>query len=435
MRLTKGIQLSEENVSDLEYIQKKISIVFALLTFFLLLVLGISDVFLEMSPVIIITKLVFSLPFLASYFLISKYGRVQLSLNILLVLGYVVIMLNYLYNDGYRGPTLYSFFLMLVASTLLIKGWGRILWAILPFACYMALFYAQVQGWISVTSSYESELNIFYDHLLTLLWMSVFVFLGINFFVKSYKNQNDVLHQMKAKQELMLDELNTLNSEKSRLIAILSHDMRNPISMLHTTLVLMEQDAFEPGEVEQILSNLKKQSFQLNNILNNTLSWVMSELEDRPQEIVEISPVDLTTEMKNTMEIQATEKNQEISFTWTGDDQKIRLEVNEIKIILKNLIDNAIKFSPLGSKIEILLDLKPDRAEWVVSNPGAQILREQQEKIFEFRARTSYGTKKEKGTGIGLPLCKRIADKIGCELHYDDSNAGMNCFVLSKKTG
>ncbi|UZD22655.1 HAMP domain-containing sensor histidine kinase [Algoriphagus halophytocola] len=433
MRLTKGIQVSEENVSDLEYIQKKISIVFALLTFFLLLVLGISDIFLEMSPVIIFAKLLFSIPFLVSYFLISKYGKVQLSLDILLTLGYVVIMLNFLYNDGYNGPTLYSFFLMLVASTLLIKGWRKVFWFVLPFACYMTLFYGQVQGWVPVSSSYESELNMFFDHFVTLMWMGGFIFLGINFFVQSYKNQNEVLHQLKAKQEQMLDELNTLSSEKSRLIAILSHDMRNPISMLHTTLGLMEKDAFEPGEAERILSNLKKQSYQLNNILNNTLSWVMSELEDRPQEILEISPVNLTNEMKNTMEVQAAEKSQKISFSWKGEDQKIRLEVNEIRIILKNLIDNAIKFSPLEATVELSLDIDSERIQWSVCNPGVQIPPEQQQKLFEFRARTSYGTKREKGAGIGLPLCKRIADKINGELYYDGSRDGMNCFFITKK--
>lgn len=433
MLLTKGLRVSEDNVTNLEYIQRRIAMIFALLAFALLLLLGISDVFLGMSPVIVWVKIGLSFPFLGAYYLVSRYGKIQVTLNILLLLAHIVICFNFLYNDGNDGPTIYAFFLMLVVSSLLIKGWLKVAWFIGSLAMFFFLFYAEIQGYIEVVHYYDGAENQFYDHTFTILWISVFVFTVLHFFLKSYQNQNQVLNAIKLRQEQTLEEIKMLNEQKNRLIAILSHDLKNPIGMLNMTLGMIDKDFFEPGEMEQILRNLKGQSFHLNKVLNNTLSWVMTELEDRPVQLHQISLTELTLEMKEMMLVQATEKNQEIEVCIEGEDQNISLEINEIKIILKNLLDNAIKFSDQDSIIELGLRIDKDQLRWSVSNKGATISQADQKDLFVFRARTSYGTKKEKGTGVGLPLCKRIADKIKFDLKYDSSNEGKNCFSLTKK--
>jgi len=126
MLLTKGLKLSEENVTNLEYIQRKITMVFSLLAFVLLLLLGISNLVLGMSPVIYMIKFGLAIPFLAAYFFISNYGKTQIVLNILLLLAHVIICFNFVFNDGNDGPTIYAFFLMLVVFSLLIQGWLKL---------------------------------------------------------------------------------------------------------------------------------------------------------------------------------------------------------------------------------------------------------------------------------------------------------------------
>lgn len=433
MLLTKGLMLSEENVTNLEYIQKQIAIIVSLLAFVLLLLLGISDVFLGMSPVIIWVKIGLSFPCLAAYFLVSKYGKAQLALNILLILAHVVICFNFLYNDGNDGPTIYAFFLILVISSLLIQGWLKVVWFISSLFMFFILFYGEAQGYIEVVQFYDSPENKFIDHAVTILWVSLFVFTVLHFFIKSYQNQSQLLNKIKQRQEKSLEDVKMLNDQKNKLIALLSHDLKNPIGMLHTTLGLVDKDAFEPGEMEQILRNLKGQSFHLNKVLNNTLSWVMTELEDTPIQLHQISLKELTQEMCDMMLVQAMEKNQTIEVSIEGEDRDISLEINEIKIILKNLLDNAIKFSPLNSTINLDLKITEEKLSWKVCNQGVTISKADQKELFSFRARTSYGTNKEKGTGVGLPLCKRIADKIKFELKYSSSGEGNNCFKLSKK--
>ncbi|WPR76287.1 HAMP domain-containing sensor histidine kinase [Algoriphagus sp. NG3] len=433
MLLKKGLLISEENVTNLEYIQRQIVMTFSLLTFVLLLLLGISDFFLGMSPVIVWIKIGLAFPFLAAYFLISKYGKAQVALNILLFLAHAVIGFNFLYNDGSNGPTIYAFFLVLVISALLIRGWAKVAWFIGSFVMFFLLFYGEAQGFLIVEHYYEGAESQFTDHAVTILWISLFVFTVLHFFIRSYQNQNKVLNEIKQRQEQTLEEVKTLNDQKNRLIAILSHDLKNPIGMLHMTLGMVDKGFFEPGEMEQILGNLKNQSFHLNKVLNNTLSWVMTELEDRPNEVHETSVEELTEEIKDMMMVQAMEKNQTIDVSVSGTDITLPLESNEIKIILKNLLDNAIKFAPLNSTVTLNLAIDSDKISWKVSNEGAVISLADQKELFLFRARTSYGTKKEKGTGIGLPLCKRIADKISYELNYTVTQDQKNCFILSKK--
>jgi len=433
MLLTKGLMLSEENVTNLEYIQKQIAIIISLLAFVLLLLLGISDIFLGMSPVIVWVKIGLSFPFIIAYFLVSKYGRVQLALNILLVLAHVVICFNFLYNDGNDGPTIYAFFLMLVISSLLIQGWLKGVWFIGSISMFFILFYGEAQGYIEVVHYYDGPENQFIDHTISIMWISMFVFTVLHFFIKSYQNQSQLLNKIKQRQEQSLEEVKMLNDQKNKLIALLSHDLKNPIGMLHTTLGLVDKDAFEPGELEQILRNLKGQSFHLNKVLNNTLSWVMTELEDTPIQLHQISLRELTLEMKEMMLVQAIEKNQTIEVSIEGDDRDISLEINEIKIILKNLLDNAIKFSSMNSTINLDLNINKKKLSWSVCNEGATISPADQKDLFVFRARTSYGTKKEKGTGVGLPLCKRVADKIEFDLCYSSTRKDHNCFTLTKR--
>ncbi|MEP1087526.1 HAMP domain-containing sensor histidine kinase [Algoriphagus sp.] len=433
MWLTKGLKVSEENFDNMEDFHKRITLTFTFLTFVLLLVLGVSDAILGMSPVIVFLKIGIAFPFLGTYFLVSKFGKTRIAIHILLLLGHLVVAFNFIYNDGSDGPTIYAFFLMLVMYTLLVPGWQKLGWFLLSFSIFFILFYAEAFGYLEVVHFYSTPEEVFVDHAVTILWISLFIFVLLHFFVKSYQNQNNILNSIKVRQDATLREVKMLNEQKNKLIAILSHDLKNPIGMLHTTLGLVEKDAFEPGEMEQILSNLKGQSFHLNKVLNNTLSWVMTELEDKPVQLHEISLMVLTHEMQTMMQVQAAEKNQKVEVSFEGEDQNISLEINEIKIILKNLLDNAIKFSPLNSVINLDLKVSKDKLSWTVRNQGALISALDQKDLFAFRARTSYGTKKEKGTGVGLPLCKRIADKIRFELTYSSTNDKQNSFTLTKK--
>lgn len=422
-----------EQGNNLDQLQNRISLVFSALGAALMVILSISDFFLGLGPTIIVTKFLFSFPYLIGFFVMRRYGYHHLVIQFLIFIGLILVAVNYFYNAGFRGPTFYTIFIFVVGVAILVKGWPKFVWMFFIFTLYSLLFYSEVAGLITVEYTYTGIDNLLWDHLITIWWSGLFAFLGIHIFLENYLKQNQNLNVIQAEKEHALQELESLNTKKNQLIALLSHDLKNPIGTLGQTLDLVDQDVFEPGELESILKSLKNQSYHLSSVLNNTLNWVLAELEEKKLETENLSLYKLTEDMKEGMYSQAISKNQKIYFNKFGADQVLDIEAAEIRIILKNLLDNAIKFTPIGGDIEFDLLSNQSEVKWIVRNEGIPMLEEIQSTLFDFKVKTTYGTMREKGTGIGLPLCKKIADKLEMELGFSRTEDGKNSFFLTKR--
>lgn len=417
---------------NLQQLQHRISEAFALLTGVLMIFLGVSDFAVGLSHFIVFAKLAFSLPFLIGYWVMRRYKSYDPVIHWMLAFGLFAICVNFFNNEGYKGPTTYTFFIFIVAITILTRGKMMYFWLITAHLIYSLLFYGEVVGWYIIDPQYINSENLFWDHWVTLLWTGLFVFFGIYIFVSKSRQQNEALKQIQKEKDLALAELESLNVKKNQLLAVLSHDLRSPIGTLSQTLELAEKDYLEKDELELIFSDLKSQSFHLNKVLNNTLDWVLAELEDRQPEITAIKPSDLLSEMKKIMQVQASRKQQEIITIEHGIDSPVAIELNEIKIILKNLLDNAIKFSPVGSKIDLISKRMDNDLRWEVKNEWQDREELIDHDLFEFKVKTSFGTEREKGTGLGLPLCKKMAEKLEMKLGFETYNSHI-IFFLSRK--
>ncbi|MFC3417390.1 sensor histidine kinase [Algoriphagus hitonicola] len=419
---------------SLHDLQAKISETFALLAGLLLLFLGASDYFLGLGVFIITVKFILAFPFFLGYFWMKKKGNHNLVIQLLLAVGLLAVTLNYFYNEGYRGPTIYTIFIVIVSVGIFIKKkLVQFIWLGGAILLYSTFFYLEIKNIIVVEQHYTGLENLFWDHIVTLLWCGLFVFFGVYIFVSNYQKQNVTLENLRKLNEQNLKELSEINLKKNQLLAMLTHDLKNPIGTLSTTLDLMDAMEMDERELDIIFKDLKNQSFHLNNVLNNTLSWVKTELSDLEAELVSCSLLKFSEELVKTMESQANRKNQHIQFEFLGEDRTLELEANEIRIILKNLLDNAIKFSPEGSTIHFQLSVDNQKIRWEVINSGISIPKEIRKNLFEFQVKSSFGTKREKGTGLGLHLCKKIADSLGIHLGFDLSTHGENRFFLVRE--
>ena len=424
---------SVDQAGNLYQLQSRISEIFAFLAGFLMLFLGVSDYFLGLSLFIVSVKIVLAIPFIIGYLIMRKWGYHPAIMHALVFIGYLTIILNYFHNEGYMGPSMYAFFIFVVVTAILFEGWQKVFWLLFGFTSISLLFYGEINGWFTVIPHYQSLENLFWDHWITLLWTGLFSFLGIHLFIKNYHTQNRLMIEIQEEKNRALEKLEELNTKKNQLLALLSHDLKNPVGTLSTTLELVDQGVFERDDLGTILDDLKGQSFHLNKVLNNTLNWVLTEMEEGQVSLEKVSVFELTREIGATMEIQAIRKKQQIVYHFFGEDQVLELEINEIKIILKNLLDNAIKFSPLGASIEIKLMINPTELRWEVKNEGQVIPEEASHELFEFKVKSSRGTQLEKGTGLGLPLCKKIADKLEMTLGFESASGEANIFFLTRK--
>lgn len=424
----------EESLISLELLQEKTTRIFALLSSALMIFLGFSDLLMGLQLEIVLFKFAFAIPFITGYLLMKKWGRYQTVLSGMMVFALIIIALNYYYNDGFNGPTIYTIFMLVMTITILFNGWYKYFWLIFAFLFFISLMYADLLGGVRIVSNYTNNTVRFGDHVITILWCSLFVFLGIQLFIYGYKSQNQVLTKVMEENKKANIELEELNSKKNELIALLSHDLKNPISTLNQTVELVELGGLEQGDFETIIQELKKQSFHLSNVLNNTLSWVLTELDQGVIAKEEVDFAKLNEEMVQTMQVQASQKGQVIVAKENGAIKEALIEVNEVKIILKNFLDNAIKFSPNGAQIELNFISNNGAIRWEVKNEGPTVPMSLRDGLFDFKVRTSYGTNKEKGTGMGLPLCKKIADKLEMKLGFETQGDNLNVFYLERKT-
>lgn len=419
---------------DLDQLQYRIAVLFVLLTLISIVFFGISDYMMELSPFIGKVRVVYGALFLGCFYLMVKRKRYELAINLMAGLILVFSILNFFYNDGHLGPTIYNLLVYVVAVAIFFKKRQSIFWFVAAIGSYLIVFYLSVRDLVPVVSNYDSKMDLFWDNALSLAVSALFIFIGVYLVIVNYQKQHYAMVALKQENERNLSELTALNEKKNQLIALLSHDLRNPIATLSSSLELAEQDVLEREDLESIFSGLKTQTFHLHKVLDNTLEWVSAEMDDRPAERVSVRLSSFNEEMRKTIQIQASRKRQEIQEALEGPDQELSLEVNEIRIILKNLLENAVKFSPVGAKIDLVLLVGESGLRWEVRNIGMPISAQVEEELFDFKAKTSYGTSEEKGSGIGLSLCKKIAKKLNMDLGYQLVD-GQNVFFLSRNRG
>lgn len=421
---------SQQDPGNLEQLQQRIALYFVFLTFFAILFFGISDYFLDLNPVLNRVRLVYISLFLCFVFIMVRYRKFFLAMNLMLGLILVFTIINYLYNDGYQGPTLTNIFVFVVAVAIFFKKPLNLIWLVASMGSYLLLFYLEVESLIKVSKNYQSPRELFLDNAISIALCTIFIFIGIYLLIINYQKQHRILVDLKKENEIQLAELTALNSKKNELIALLSHDLRGPIGTLNATLDMVDQGILDKEDLSKILSGLKSQSFQLTQVLDNTLAWVISEMQVRETEKPETDIKKLGMLMVDTMGGQALSKNQRMVFELNGPNLVVNLEAKEVKIILKNLLDNAIKFSPVGALIYLSLTTSDDKIRWEVRNTGKLIPEELRTHLFDFGAKSAKGTKNEKGTGIGLSLCKKIADHLGMRLGYLINESNENVFYL-----
>lgn len=226
--------------------------------------------------------------------------------------------------------------------------------------------------------------------------------------------------------------LNELNYTKDRLFSIISHDLKSPLSSFHTiTKSLTDNwDKIEKEQLKSFIENLRDSSKEVHNMMDNLLRWALSQtgqLKYNPvringPEVVDDIVLQLATALKaNNLEI---EKHYNQVLTIDAD-------TDYLKIILRNLISNAIKFSDMGKTITLIIEEKGDAQIISVQDQGIGIKAEDIEKLFA-SSTSSHEIKnsQHKGTGLGLTLCRELMEKMGGKIEVSSEYQKGTVFSL-----
>jgi PAS domain S-box-containing protein len=209
------------------------------------------------------------------------------------------------------------------------------------------------------------------------------------------------------------EELRQLNNTKDKFFSIIAHDLRNPfITILgFTDLLLTDYKELDESEIIFYLEEMKKSAEISHNLLQNLLQWSRSQtgrIEFNPTKILLKNLVNVNLEL-----LQPTAANKEIQIkSEVVDDIYVQADEDMLNTIIRNLITNAIKFTPKGGTITIAAKEVGKYAEISVEDTGVGMSEATMANLFRLdTTHSTLGTNQEAGTGLGLILCKEFVEK------------------------
>lgn len=228
------------------------------------------------------------------------------------------------------------------------------------------------------------------------------------------------------------ESLEKANQEKDKFFSIIAHDLKNPIANFKQVSELLVESYDELPEDEKILflGLMKESSKNIFSLLENLLEWSRTQrgtISYNPDYINFKSIVDNTIQI-----LSLSAQNKNISFEFSYEVEEVFADMNLLTTIIRNLCSNAIKFTENNGKIVISNRLKENYVEICIEDNGIGISQETIEKLFRIDVNvTTLGTSNEKGTGLGLILCKEFIEMHKGSIRVESSlNIGTK-FIIS----
>lgn len=286
----------------------------------------------------------------------------------------------------------------------------------------------------------DSTVHVFSQQFLTIIsYTIVFIipfYLSILFLlVLKEQDQDEIIIKNEIIQEDNL-KLQKLNDTKDKFFSIIAHDLKNPVSALAQLggILMDSKNKLDEKKRKQVVEAITKSSKTALNLLDNLLQWAISESGNLISQPEPVQLNKLIVENQNLFEENINNKN--IRFNNLVDEHiKIYADYNMASTIVRNLLVNAVKYTPENGKIEISSSQDNDFTQVVIADSGVGIHPEALPKLFEIDSKhKTSGTNDEPGTGLGLKLCKEFVIKNGGKIWVESQQNKGSMFYFTLPT-
>jgi len=248
---------------------------------------------------------------------------------------------------------------------------------------------------------------------------------------------NRKIHRQNQELEKLKEEQKQLIAMKDKFFSIIAHDLRNPFNAIlgFSQLLIDSYDKFDENKKKEFLLKIKHASEETYRLLENLLEWAQSQSNQIEMQQTELNLLSVVNEVLSVLDSEIKIKNIGISVS-VSEKTTVYADINMLKTILRNLITNAVKYSFEGGEIQILDKIKNDVVTICIADKGTGISPENRKKLFrtdeKFKA---VGTANEKGTGLGLVLCKEFVEKNNGKIwvESEEGKGSTFCFTLLRK--
>jgi signal transduction histidine kinase len=235
-------------------------------------------------------------------------------------------------------------------------------------------------------------------------------------------------------------EADAANQAKSEFLANMSHELRTPLHgiLSFASFGVKKYASAKPEKLLDYFNRIKQSGSILLELLNDLLD--LAKLESR-RAMFTLDPTDVGVLVKSVtgeMDIFLSERNLKIRQGTSEFDEQVTLDADKIKQVLRNLLDNAIKFSPVGGTIDVNINRVPNSVRVSVRDQGPGIPPDELEAVFNKFVQSSKTKTGAGGTGLGLAICHEIVAAHGGRIWAENRPEGGATFSfeipLSLKT-
>lgn len=396
--------------------------IFILIISIILSMVFFSSVNAVMAPIIMTMVL--------SLFYYSFRFRLQYSKLIFPLLFFISISMSYLwiFVVGMNG-TIDLFLVNILLLTLIIIKDKHKKYLLLSYLGLITIFFVLELFYPISIFHYASRGHKIIDEYIAIIINSCVAY----FLIKIIHENYTIERQKVEEKEIILKEL---NSTKDKFFSIIAHDLKNPMGNFRnvTELLYNEYDNFDEHERKEYLHSIRNSSRQVYLLLENLLEWSRSQ---RGLINFNSTTADMCLIVQNCMTILqlSAEKKKIEMVNKIPMATNLNVDINLILAVIRNIISNAIKFTPQNGLIIVGIKDKSNADGMItifIKDNGIGMKQETIEKIFRIDCSTSgVGTAGETGTGLGLILCKEFVERHNGKIWVESEFGRGSTFFIS----
>ncbi len=245
------------------------------------------------------------------------------------------------------------------------------------------------------------------------------------------KERNAAIIAQKEKIDEQNEHLEKLNTVKNKLLSIISHDFRSPLNSLQSMVELIGDGTLTAADIQQISKLMSEKLNVTVQLVENMLHWAKSQMDGTMLHAEHFDLQKIVEENVRLAKGHADTKRVHISAQ-VATPAIAFADKATVDIVIRNLMNNAIKFSRAGDHLSLSVVDQEKFVKVTVQDTGTGIPAEKQSKLFDgVTGFTTPGTSNEKGTGLGLPLCKELVEKNGGTIWFESEPGKGSSFMFT----
>lgn len=361
-------------------------------------------------PVAALISAMLLLSQLYMYFLSRVKKRLKLAVLLTIIITNALTAISYFYQGGITGPCLLMF---VVSLFMIICISNRRYW---PFCLALNLLLVitlavwEYQHPSNIHNPYLNRLDMIMDNVVAYIILVILLYAGTTQIIRNYALQK----KMTEEKALAFKQL---DGEKNKLLSIISHDLRGPLASIQQYFSMLSEMKMDEAQRQSLEDHLLKTITNTQELVTNVLSWAKKQIGGHK---VQLSKVHLYKETRATGELfRSVAHRKGIQLDIDIDPRIVVTADNDmLQLVIRNLLNNAIKFSESNTVIELKAMAHNNLCMISVKDDGIGIAINKQRDVFTLNIKSTYGTANEKGSGLGLALCREFVQLQGGDISF-----------------